>query len=486
VVILVLLAAVIGGVIYAVTHHLGGGSESPASGPPAARQAPGGQLPPPPAPADLGTHLDRWRGAGLISGDQAAAIAAHEAAASAEAQAAWLSHQPPARPVARPRRVPVVAEALGYLGGALAVAGLGLVLSSFWPDWSVGARFAVSAITAALLTAGGVAVRDQSEPALVRLRSILWLASTAATGLAAGVLVRDGFTEPAASRVALGVAMAVAVQSGALWRGRVERPLQQLTCLAGLVVAVGTLTAQLASSGPVGAALVATGLVLVALGVRRVLPNPELVDLVGGVTALVGAVLITNDGEAAGMLTGLALAFGLLALATVPGLVPARSDRIVFGVLGGFALFQLGPGATGYFAEQAGMATGLVAWALGAALVAVGTRRLLLTPHLAAVLGGVAMLAGAAVTGTQAEGFATVFGIATALGLVAVGMLPGQVLLSVLGAAGLLGFVPWAITWFFPGEGRVPVLILVSGVLILVLAVVLSRLAPRFREELRT
>jgi hypothetical protein len=447
----------------------------------------GGQLPPPPAPADLGTHLDRWRGAGLISGDQAAAIAAYEAAASAEAQAAWLSHQPPARPVARPRRVPVVAEALGYLGGALAVAGLGLVLSSFWPDWSVGARFAVSAITAALLTAGGVAVRDQSEPALVRLRSILWLASTAATGLAAGVLVRDGFTEPAASRVALGVAMAVAVQSGALWRGRVERPLQQLTCLAGLVVAVGTLTAQLASSGPVGAALVATGLVLVALGVRRVLPNPELVDLVGGVTALVGAVLITTTtGEAAGMLTGLALAFGLLALATVPGLVPARSDRIVFGVLGGFALFQLGPGATGYFAEQAGMATGLVAWALGAALVAVGTRRLLLTPHLAAVLGGVAMLAGAAVTGTQAEGFATVFGIATALGLVAVGMLPGQVLLSVLGAAGLLGFVPWAITWFFPGEGRVPVLILVSGVLILVLAVVLSRLAPRFREELRT
>ena len=55
-----------------------------------------------------------------------------------------------------------------------------------------------------------------------------------------------------------------------------------------------------------------------------------------------------------------------------------------------------------------------------------------------------------------------------------------------IGAAGLLGFVPWAITWFFPGEGRVPVLILVSGVLILVLAVVLSRLAPRFREELRT
>ena len=48
---------------------------------------------------------------------QAAAIAAYEAAASAEAQAAWLSHRPPARAVARPRRVPVVAEALAYAPG---------------------------------------------------------------------------------------------------------------------------------------------------------------------------------------------------------------------------------------------------------------------------------------------------------------------------------------------------------------------------------
>lgn len=481
---LVFLALAIGAVVYAVVHRQG---SQPSGGPPAASSPTlgPGSAPAPLAPGDdLAAHLARWRDAGLISADQVDAIAAHEETAAAEARAARLAAHPPPPP-ARARRVPVVAEALGYLGGALALAGLGLVLSRFWPDWNVATRFGISAVTAALLVAGGFAVRDQSEPALVRLRSVLWLASTAATGLAAGVLVRDGFTEPDASRVALGVALAVGFQSGGLWQGRAERPLQQLTCHAAGAVAVGTLTAQFADEGLVGLGLVALGLAVIALNTRRALPNPELVDLVAAPTALVGAVLTSNQWTAAGMLLGLAVAFVLLAVAMVPGLAHARSDRLVVGGLGAFALLQLAPGTMGYFAERAGLATGLVAWAVGAGVAAVGARRLVLAPHLAVAVGAVGLLAGAAVTGTQSPGFASTFGIVTALGLVAAGMLPGQVLLSVFGAAGLLGFVPWAITWYFPGEGRVPVLILVSGVLILAVAVLLARLAPRFREDLQ-
>lgn len=487
---LVFLALAIGAVVYAVVQRQ---AAQPPGGPPAGPAGPvfspptrgPSSAPAPVAPgADLAAHLARWRDAGLISTDQVDAIAAHEQTAAAEARAAWLAAHPPPPPT-RARRVPVVAEALGYLGGALALAGLGLVLSRFWPDWNVATRFGISAVTAALLVAGGVAVRDQSEPALVRLRSVLWLASSAATGLAAGVLVRDGFTEPDASRVALGVALAVGVQSGGLWQGRVDRPLQQLTCLASGAVAVGTLTAQVASGGPVGLVLVALGLAVIALNTRRTLPNPELVDLVAAPTALVGAVLVSNRWMAAGLLLGLAVVFALLAVAVVPGLAHARSDRLIVGGVGAFALVELAPGAMGYFAEQAGIATGLVAWLVGAGVVAVGARRLVLVPHLAVAVGAVGLLAGAAVTGTQSPGFATTFGIVTALGLVAAGMLPGQVLLSVFGAAGLLGFVPWAITWYFPGEGRVPVLILVSGVLILAVAVLLTQLTPRLREDLQ-
>ncbi len=53
----------------------------------------------------------------------------------------------------------------------------------------------------------------------------------------------------------------------------------------------------------------------------------------------------------------------------------------------------------------------------------------------------------------------------------------GQVLLSVFGSLGLLIDVPWTIGWFFPGEGRAPLLILVSGAVILAVAVALTRMA---------
>ncbi|CAB4813386.1 unannotated protein [freshwater metagenome] len=63
-------------------------------------------------------------------------------------------------------------------------------------------------------------------------------------------------------------------------------------------------------------------------------------------------------------------------------------------------------------------------------------------------------------------------------------MLPGRVLMSVAGSVGLLINVPWAISYYFPGEGRVPLLILVSGALVLAVAVLLARMGDRFRSEL--
>ena len=44
--------------------------------------------------------------------------------------------------------------------------------------------------------------------------------------------------------------------------------------------------------------------------------------------------------------------------------------------------------------------------------------------------------------------------------------------------------MPWALSWFFPGEGRVPLLISVSGVLLIAVAVLMARLGHRFGSEL--
>ena len=100
------------------------------------------------------------------------------------------------------------------------------------------------------------------------------------------------------------------------------------------------------------------------------------------------------------------------------------------------------------------------------------------------LLGGLVLLAGAALTGMQWEAFAPVFGVGTAIGLVVLGMQPGRVLLSLVGAVGLLVFVPWAVGELFPGEGRAPLLIMVAGAVLVGVAVLLARQGDRFRHDL--
>jgi hypothetical protein len=182
---------------------------------------------------------------------------------------------------------------------------------------------------------------------------------------------------------------------------------------------------------------------------------------------------------------GVATACSLIAVAIVPTIPSTRGDQLLVGVIGGLALLESTPSALGYFSQDAGVVTGLTVWTIGATLLLVGARRLVRLGLVVEVIGGLALVGGAALTGVQAPGFASIFGIVTAVGLVGLGMLPGQVLLSLFGAVGLLVNVPWAISWFFPGEGRAPLLIMVSGVLIVAIAVLLTRMGGRFRHELR-
>jgi hypothetical protein len=272
-------------------------------------------------------------------------------------------------------------------------------------------------------------------------------------------------------------------QSGLLWWWR-ERPLQQLVCVGGVVVFVGACVAQVATAGAVGMAVWMVGAALVVAGLRRWTPLPMLTETVGAGSVVVGALITTNDWTAFGLLLAVATAFALLALAAVPGLVVERADRRLLAIVGAVALLQGVPSAIGYFAREAGAATGLVVWAVGAALLLLAARTSIRRPEIATALGSIAIIGGAALTGAQWPGFAPIFGIVSALALVALGMLPGQVLLSVFGSLGLLINVPWAIGYFFPGEGRAPLLILISGALILGVAVLLTRERGRFHREL--
>jgi hypothetical protein len=484
-----LLIALIGGTIYTLgrshraaqpTLSLGPAGDrrdaSPASL--AGRGAPGQGLASTPPQSPLRQALARWIAAGIISPDQATSIEAHEQLAAE--QAAVAMHE--AR--TQPRRVPLVAEALGYLGGTLGIVGLVLLVSRYWPDMPTATRLGLSGGGAAALAAAGYAVHEQTDAALTRLRWFLWTLSTPAAALFAGVLAADAFGAEYAGTIALTVAGVVAVQNAVLWSWRV-RPIQQLLCLAALVVTAATAVDQVAAMDAVGAMVWVLGAVLVVLAIRQVTPISSLTAGLGAASMIVGAGLTVEQWHGAGMLAAALTTVGVLALAAVPGVVAPPADRTVLVVIGGVGGFQVIPATIAYFAQHAGRVAGLVVWAAGGLLVLVAARRLVRAPIAVEITGSIAVLVGAAVTGAQSAAFATIFGLITAVGLIVLGSAPGRVLLSLFGSLGLLVNVPWAISHFFPGEGRAPLLILASGAVIVAVAVWLARMGGRLRSELR-
>ena len=169
--------------------------------------------------AELRKHLDRWVAEGLIDTAQATRIESAEAPATGA-------------------RAPLVAEALGYAGGVLAIAAGLYTVRDFWPNLSTGTVLAFAAAACVALGAGGAAVRTTSDPALRRLRSVVWLMSTVSLAVFAGTLADQvwGFGPASTTLVA---ATASAAYGTALWR-RTRAALQHLAVFASLAVLAGT------------------------------------------------------------------------------------------------------------------------------------------------------------------------------------------------------------------------------------------------------
>ncbi|HEY7882731.1 MAG TPA: hypothetical protein VID31_17895, partial [Streptosporangiaceae bacterium] len=92
--------------------------------------------------AELRKHLDRWVAEGLIDTAQATRIETAETPATGS---------PAAGSPATASRAPLVAEALGYAGGVLAIAAGLYLVRDLWPNLSTGAVLAFAAAACAAL-----------------------------------------------------------------------------------------------------------------------------------------------------------------------------------------------------------------------------------------------------------------------------------------------------------------------------------------------
>ena len=378
----------------------------------------------------------------------------------------------------RPRRIAAVAEGLAYVGGMFGVLGLVLFAIRSWADFSLMTRLALSGLSAAVLTIGGLVISDDRQPASIRLRQFLWLGSTACVGVFGSVVGDEWFDTTDEARPVLVIAVAVAAASALLWWWR-SGIAQHVTGLGALAVAFGAASHEIWDVGAAGVAVWIVGLAYLFIAVTVEREGNWITGTLGGIAAIVGAIYASQQWTGPALLVAVATSASLIFLATMfigPNDVIFRVAFIVVGITG---MVQSTPPAVAHFANEAGVNTGLVISIIGALLVLAGFSDLTISGGATTAIGAVATLVGAAVTGVESEDFATVYGVILAVLLVAAGTVPGHTLVSVAGLIGLIAFVPWGVAHFFPGEDRAPLIVLIVGVLIAFSGVLLWWIARR-------
>jgi hypothetical protein len=270
-----------------------------------------------------------------------------------------------------PQRLPLVVEALGYLGAVLAVmAGL-IAARQLLPTITVGGQLAFAGAAAVVLLLAGLMLPITSQPALARLRSVLWLTSALSLAAAGALLTGPHFGNMGpAARPLVTEAVVTAYAVILWWRSRAA--LQHLAAFAGTAALAATAIAQTGE----------------AYDNWRIGAGLWVLSLLWGVTVYRGYLVPRTAGYVAagiGLLVGAQLTMELpagqaLAIATVAGLLAAgvalrRVLLLGLGAAGAVVMFpqvteRYLPGGAGGAAAM--LAAGLVI--LGVALWLARTR----------------------------------------------------------------------------------------------------------------
>ncbi len=319
----------------------------------------------------LRRELDRWTGAALITKAQAEAIRTFEEA-----------HAPPRRrvsPVPEPR-VPLIAEAIGYVGAALVV-GAGLaVTAQTWDQLAPGLRLALTGVAAALFLAAGWSLRRSHEPALARLADVLWCVSVAATAWFLWILSHDvaaGLADYAVLIAGIGATFL----AWTLFQFR-TRSMEQAALLGASILTVAGIVAAADRAGwetfhrhPgiwTGGLVTALGIAWVLAGWRSVLRPVWTALALGSLTGLVGPMVMSEKGPGSNLLLGLAVSAAFLA-----GSVALRQTVLLRSGAAGLFVYTLWTIGY-YFSESLGWPLALLL--SGVALLAIALLTVRLRP----------------------------------------------------------------------------------------------------------
>lgn len=273
-------------------------------------------------------NVEAWVEEGLITGEQAAAIRAYEE-----------QRQDPVQALIPHGRVPLITEALGYLGIGLAAAALVVLLAEDWTTFPLGTRLAATGIGTVVLLLAGWPLRSSDEPAFARFGSVMWALAVASAAWFTGILMQDGLEVDEAG-VAVTVGGVATVIAGILYS--MERKALQLIPLAvaslALVISLVQLPLDKGETADVqnGVAVWIAAVVWLVLAYRGVLIPRVLAYGLGAFAAIQAPLTVASgDGTAidAGLLLGLLTAFALI----TASVWLHENVLLAFGAIGAFA-----------------------------------------------------------------------------------------------------------------------------------------------------
>jgi hypothetical protein len=261
--------------------------------------------------SDMSDRLEGWVRAALISEEQAASIRKYEAMRSTVVPG-------PAKVgtagQAGVRRIPLYAEAIGYLGAALALGAVFSGVGRVWTDLSVEWRAALLGIGFLIVFVAGLLLRSSAEPVLQRLRSVLWFIAVMAfagfVGEVAGEVV--GTAPLATSWWVIGASALLAL---ALWADTRSGP-QHVAMFLTLAAAAADLTNTYGNgrSAQIGAAVWLFSALWITLSYTD-LVSPRSVGFgLGALGVLIAPTAINDYSEAFGLTVGICSAIALMVM----------------------------------------------------------------------------------------------------------------------------------------------------------------------------
>lgn len=248
----------------------------------------------------------------------------------------WFRRYQEQTPEVGPRhgRIPLLTEAVGYMGAVLLLAGVGTAIGQEWEDLAHGTRLVLLAGTAAFFLGVGLVTRRSAEPAFMRLTSVVWVIGTAAMAAALAELF-VGFVETADETTFLVVAAATTAVAALLYAVH-PTVLQHLALYVGVLMTSIAVGVRIDPDYPAwvgGVTAWTIGVAWLVLGATDRLSPSWVAMPIGVITALIAPTAILEDSFGAMYAVGIATAAGVMAGSvrwkSVPGLA--------LGTLGLFA-----------------------------------------------------------------------------------------------------------------------------------------------------